>query len=128
MRFAIITLAGIALLATSAAAFTAVPKGNSASAVTSSSIKSATALNMSQETFAKSEIESNDVVVFSKTYCPYCTKTKALFDGLGVKYALHELDKMGDGAELQDALFKMTGQRSVPNVFVKGSHIGGNDE
>jgi glutaredoxin 3 len=69
------------------------------------------------------------VVVFSKTYCPYCTATKALFDSLGVKYAVHELDKMGDdGPELQTALLKMTGQRTVPSVFVKGSHIGGNDE
>ena len=128
MKYAITALAGIALLATSVASFTPRPQRNSASTVTQNSIKSATTLNMSQEAFAKSEIESNDVVVFSKTYCPYCTKTKALFDGLGVKYALHELDKMGDGADLQDALFKMTGQRSVPNVFVKGSHIGGNDE
>ena len=26
------------------------------------------------------------------------------------------------------ALYKMTGQRTVPNVFVRGKHLGGNDE
>ena len=25
-------------------------------------------------------------------------------------------------------LMQMTGQRTVPNVFVKGQHIGGNDD
>jgi glutaredoxin 3 len=39
------------------------------------------------------------------------------------------MDEMGDdGPDLQMALFKMTGQKSVPNVFVKGQHIGGNEE
>lgn len=84
---------------------------------------------MSQDEFAKAEIEANKVVVFSKSYCPFCTKTKELFTGLGVEYVVHELDKMGDdGPELQMALFKMTGQKSVPNVFVNGQHIGGNDD
>jgi glutaredoxin 3 len=32
-----------------------------------------------------------------------------------------------DGPALQMSLFKMTEQKSVPNVFVKGQHIGGND-
>lgn len=48
---------------------------------------------------------------------------------MDVKYQVHELDKMGDdGPALQHALLQMTGQKSVPNVFVKGEHIGGNDD
>ena len=69
------------------------------------------------------------VVVFSKSYCPYCTKTKELFASLKVDIKVHELDKMGDdGPALQQALLQMTGQKSVPNVFVKGKHMGGNDD
>jgi glutaredoxin 3 len=128
MKYTVAAISGIALLATSVVAFTAAPQGNFISNATPASRKSAVALNMSQDDFAKSEINANDVVVFSKTYCPYCTATKELFSSLGVKYAVHELDKMEDGAELQNALFRITGQRSVPNVFVKGSHMGGNDE
>ena len=42
---------------------------------------------------------------------------------------VHELDEMGeDGAALQNALLQMTGQRTVPSVFVKGTHLGGNDD
>ena len=33
-----------------------------------------------------------------------------------------------DGPEYQMTLMQMTGQRTVPNVFVKGQHIGGNDD
>lgn len=39
-----------------------------------------------------------------------------------------ELDEHADGSQIQNALATMTGQRSVPNVFVKGQHIGGNDD
>jgi hypothetical protein len=32
-----------------------------------------------------------------------------------------------DGAELQAALAEISGQRTVPNVFIAGQHIGGCD-
>lgn len=32
-----------------------------------------------------------------------------------------------DGADVQSALAEWTGQRSVPNVFIGGNHIGGCD-
>jgi glutaredoxin 3 len=48
---------------------------------------------------------------------------------LDVEPKVYELDQMGDeGPELQMALLEITGQRSVPNVFVKGKHVGGNDD
>lgn len=33
-----------------------------------------------------------------------------------------------DGAALQDALEEITGQRSVPNIFIAQKHIGGNSD
>ena len=45
-----------------------------------------------------------------------------------VQVAIHELDQMQNGAEIQNELAVMTGQRSVPNVFVNKKHIGGNDD
>lgn len=60
------------------------------------------------------KVGSNKVVVYSKTYCPYCTKAKKAFADAGLKdYVLIELDQMDDGAEFQDALQKITGARSV---------------
>ena len=130
VNFSYVAIATVGLLAGIATAFTGFPKTNSLSTIVSFSRNAglATALKMSQEDFAKSEIASNDIVVFSKSYCPYCAATKELFAGLGVDFKVHELDKMGDsGPELQMALLKLTGQKTVPNVFVKGNHVGGND-
>jgi thioredoxin reductase (NADPH) len=32
-----------------------------------------------------------------------------------------------DGTEIQDALLQKTGQKTVPNVFINGVHVGGCD-
>ncbi|KAF9624521.1 hypothetical protein IFM89_011634 [Coptis chinensis] len=76
---------------------------------------------------AKTIVSSNPVVVFSKTYCGYCTKVKQLFLQLGASYNIVELDIESDGDEIQTALATWTGQRTVPNVFIGGDHIGGCD-
>ena len=39
-----------------------------------------------------------------------------------------ELDTMDNGSEVQAALLDISGQRTVPNVFIKGKHMGGNDD
>ncbi|KAJ9641604.1 glutaredoxin [Exophiala oligosperma] len=77
---------------------------------------------------AQQIIEDNSVVVFSKSYCPYCRATKSLLNDKHAKYFLMELDQVDDGAALQDALEEITGQRSVPNIFIAQKHIGGNSD
>ncbi len=109
---------------------------------------------------AQKIIDENSVVVFSKSYCPYCRATKSLLSEKHAKFFLMELDQVGalnslsmskttshsdsrvlqqndanmfsrftdDGAALQDALEEITGQRSVPNIFIGQKHIGGNSE
>lgn len=74
-----------------------------------------------------SAIAASKVVVFSKDYCPFCTKTKATLDGMGVDYTVIEINLLPNGAEYQAALTTISGQRTVPNVYVGGTHIGGND-
>jgi glutaredoxin 3 len=74
-------------------------------------------------------IESNTVVIFSKSYCPYCSATKKVFQELQVDdIVLIELDKDPQGSEMQAELRRMTGQSTVPNVFVRGQHLGGNND
>ncbi|OWZ11315.1 Glutaredoxin [Phytophthora megakarya] len=76
----------------------------------------------------ESKIAASPVVVYSKSYCPYCTKTKTLLTQLGAKYDVVELDQIDGGSEQQDALEQITGQSTVPNVFVGGKSIGGNSD
>ena len=79
--------------------------------------------------YVKEQIDSNDVMVFSKSYCPFCDSTKRLFENMdGVDANVVEVDFRDDGDGVTAALLEMSGQRTFPNVFVKGTHIGGNDE
>lgn len=71
---------------------------------------------------------SNKVVIYSKSWCPYCSQCKQLFDDMKQPYTVVELDEREDGEQLQAALLAMTKQRTVPNVFVAGEHLGGNDD
>ena len=73
-------------------------------------------------------IKENKVMVFSKSYCPFCTKAKQVLNSINVKYELIELDEDPNGAEIQQALEQLTGQRTVPNVFVGQKSIGGGSE
>lgn len=75
-----------------------------------------------------SHIKENTVMVFSKSYCPYCHRVKELFKKLGVEYKVIELDQHPNGKAIQHYLEELTGQRTVPNVFIKGNHIGGCSE
>lgn len=77
---------------------------------------------------AQNVVSSNPLVVFSKSYCPYCIKVKELLTKLGAKQVVIELDIEGDGAAIQSALAGWTGQRTVPNVFIGGQHVGGCDD
>ncbi|KAL7941337.1 glutaredoxin [Trichoderma barbatum] len=73
-------------------------------------------------------IDQNNVVVFSKTWCPYCKAAKQTLNGLKAQYEVVELDNRNDGDDLQDALLEISGQRSVPNIFFGKKHIGGNSD
>ncbi|KAF8945740.1 hypothetical protein BGZ47_002075 [Haplosporangium gracile] len=73
-------------------------------------------------------IADNAIVVFSKSHCPYCTKAKALLSQHGVKVFILELDDVDDGTAIQAYLQTLTGQRTVPNIFISQTHIGGCDD
>jgi glutaredoxin 3 len=82
------------------------------------------------KTFIENETSQHTIVVFSKTWCGYCRRTKdslSRFKDDGVDVVVHELDKMDDGTAIQHALLNVTGSRTVPQVFVNGTYIGGND-
>ncbi|KAL4965169.1 glutaredoxin [Aspergillus stella-maris] len=80
------------------------------------------------KTKAQKIIDENGVVVFSKSYCPYCKSSKSLLSELGAKYYALELDNIEDGAAIQDALQEISGQRTVPNIYISQKHIGGNSD
>lgn len=68
------------------------------------------------------------VVIFSKSFCPYCHKAKDAFRSIGVKPFVMELDDRPDMDDIQNALGNLTGKRSVPRVFIDGVFLGGGDD
>ena len=74
------------------------------------------------------KINDNAVVVFSKSYCPYCKATKSTLKGLATDFEVVELDQISEGSDLQDALEQINGQRTVPNIYINKKHIGGNSD
>lgn len=45
--------------------------------------------------FVHQKIASAPIIIFSKTYCPYCMGVKKLFKELGQNYEAIELDGLG---------------------------------
>lgn len=72
----------------------------------------------------KELIRSNNIIVFSKTTCPWCQKAKQLLNSKGLKYKSIELD-VNDNDKYVNALVTLTGQHTVPNIFINNRHIGG---
>ena len=77
---------------------------------------------MSKKDWVEAQIKSNSVVVFSKTYCPYCKMAKQAFADAGLKdFLVYELDQRDDGEEIFDILKAITGARTVRTQIVKVS-------
>ncbi|KAE8674014.1 S-adenosyl-L-methionine-dependent methyltransferases superfamily protein [Hibiscus syriacus] len=84
--------------------------------------------NNSPSAFVQNAIFSYKIVMFSKSYCPYCLRAKRIFSELNEKPYVVELDLRDDGAKIQHVLLDLVGRSTVPQVFVNGKHIGGSDD
>lgn len=62
------------------------------------------------------------VVIYSKSYCPYCVRAKDLFTRKGVAFEEIFLD---DRPEEYAALKERTGMMTVPQIFINDQLIGG---
>lgn len=62
------------------------------------------------------------VVVWSKYNCTYCDQAKALLQQKGIRY---EEKKIGDGYTKEELLEEIPTARSVPQILINGTLIGG---
>ncbi|CAH2072277.1 unnamed protein product [Thlaspi arvense] len=93
-----------------------------------SSISMVSSASSPEAEFVKKTISSHKIVIFSKSYCPYCKRAKSVFRELDQVPYVVELDEREDGFSVQSALGEIVGRRTVPQVFVNGKHIGGSDD
>ena len=67
------------------------------------------------------------VTIYTKDYCPYCIKAKALLKRKGVS-EIHGSEITHDEALQAEMIQKSGGRRSVPQIFIGDKSIGGCDE
>lgn len=65
------------------------------------------------------------VRVYSTAYCPYCVMAKRLLDGKGVAYEEIRVDQ---DLQRRDEMMRLSGRRTVPQIFVGQTHVGGFDD
>jgi len=63
------------------------------------------------------------VQVFTTSYCGFCVRAKDLLKRKGV--AFQEVDVTGDDDERQKLVERSGGQRTVPQIFIGETHVGG---
>ena len=68
------------------------------------------------------------ITIYSKSYCPYCTKAKQFLKNKGVSDAIHDIDVTNDEALQAELVNKSGGRRTVPQIFIGDTHIGGYDD
>ncbi|KIW31994.1 uncharacterized protein PV07_03578 [Cladophialophora immunda] len=106
------------------------------------------------EDMARQELQSilkkSPIIIFSKSYCPYSKRAKALlletYNITPAPYVVeldlmttpvpksHDADEDDDGPaptlgrKLQDLLATLTGRRTVPNIMINAQSLGGSDD
>ena len=64
--------------------------------------------------------------MYTTQVCPYCLRAKALLKARGVQ-VIDEVRIDLDPAA-RDAMIELTGRRTVPQIFVGDTHVGGCDD
>ncbi|MFA3791831.1 glutaredoxin 3 [Aliiglaciecola sp. SL4] len=66
------------------------------------------------------------VELYTKGYCPYCHRAKALLAEKGVAFDEYRIDQNPD---LRDTMItRANGGYTVPQIFINDHHIGGCDD
>jgi glutaredoxin 3 len=66
-----------------------------------------------------------EVLIYSTGYCGYCAAAKRLLEKKGV--AVTEVMVDQDPAQ-REHMERISGRRTVPQIFIGGTHVGGYDE
>lgn len=66
------------------------------------------------------------VEIYTKAWCPYCTRAMKLLADKGVQPDEHDIT-MG-GPRRAEMIDRSSGRTTVPQVFIDGRHIGGSDD
>ena len=66
------------------------------------------------------------VKMYTTQVCPFCIRAKQLLKQRGVE--LIEEIRVDLDPDQRTAMMKLTGRRTVPQIFIGGTHVGGCDD
>ncbi len=67
------------------------------------------------------------VTMYKTPICPYCHRATALLRDEGVS-EVHEIDISKDPALRDEMMSKAGGRKTVPQIFIGDTHVGGFDD
>jgi len=73
------------------------------------------------------EVGKKGAVIFMKPGCPYCKEAIQTLEKIVDRDDIHAVN-VNDHASILANLAAKTGRRTVPNIFIRGRYLGGNDE
>ena len=65
------------------------------------------------------------VVMYTTSWCPYCRAAKSLFAVKKIEFT--EVD-VTEAPKLRTEMERLSGRRTVPQIFINGNSIGGYDD
>lgn len=65
------------------------------------------------------------VKMYTTRWCPYCIAARELLERLGVAY--EDID-VGGNPELRAEMERLSGRRTVPQIWIGSRHVGGFDD
>lgn len=68
----------------------------------------------------------NAVKMYTTLVCPYCQRAKQLLKQRGVEHI--EEVRIDQNPSQRDVMIKITGRRTVPQIFIGETHVGGCDD
>ena len=63
------------------------------------------------------------VKMYTTAVCPYCTRAKQILKARGVQHIEEVRIDLSD--EERDRMMTLTGRRTVPQIFIGDTHVGG---
>jgi len=66
------------------------------------------------------------VKMYTTAVCPYCTRAKQILKARGVQHIEEVRIDLSD--EERDRMMALTGRRTVPQIFIGETYVGGCDD
>ncbi len=73
-----------------------------------------------------SDKQQAKIIMYTKLVCPYCVRAKQLFQHKNVE--VNEVRVDTDPALLTEMLERSNGARTVPQIFIGDTYVGGSDD